>query len=66
MNKAKFIKDVTIVDPDDMSEVEVSIFKHVNGKMFGLDNNFIDQELEEDFEITIDPFDANDTVLLVM
>lgn len=66
MNKANFISTVSVVDPSDMSEVEVKIFKHQNGKMFGLDNNYIDQELEENFEITIDPFDANETVLLVI
>jgi len=65
MNKAKFIKEVTVVDPDSMNEVEISIFKHENGGMFGLDASFIDQELEEDFEIAIDPFNVNENVHLI-
>ena len=65
MNTAKFVKEVTIVDPDNMNEVEVSIFKHQNGGMFGLDASFIDQELEEGFEIAIDPFDTNSNVRLI-
>ncbi len=65
MNKAKFIKDVTVIDPDTMSEVDVTIFKHENGGMFGLDASFIDQELEEDNEITVDPFNVNESILLI-
>lgn len=65
MNKAKFIKEVTVIDPDTMGEVEVSIFKHPNGAMFGIDASFIEQVLEEENEITIDPFNVNETVLLI-
>jgi len=65
MNKAKFVTDVTVIDPDTLGEVDVTIFKHQNGGMFGLDASFIDQELEEDNEITVDPFNVNESVLLI-
>jgi len=65
MNKAKFVKDVTVIDPDTLGEVEVTIFKHPNGGMFGLDASYIEQELEEDNEITVDPFNVNESILLI-
>lgn len=65
MNKAKFVKDVTVIDPDTLGEVEITIFKHQNNGMFGLDASFIEQELKEDYEITVDPFNVNESVLLI-
>lgn len=65
MNTAKFVKDVTVIDPDTLGEVEVTIFKHENGGMFGIDASYIEQELEEDNEITVDPFNVNESVLLI-
>lgn len=29
--RAKFIKEITVVDPDTQSDVELSLFKHENG-----------------------------------
>lgn len=65
MYKAKFVADITVIDPDTLGEVEVTIFKHEQGGMFGLDASFIDQVLEEDMEVTIDPFNVNQSVLLI-
>ncbi len=65
MNKANYVADITVIDPDTLGEVEVTIFKHPNGAMFGIDASFIEQVLEEENEITIDPFNVNETILLI-
>jgi hypothetical protein len=58
MQTAKLIQTITINDPEG-GEVEVDIFKHSNGGIFGLDASYIDQELnlDDDEPIIIpDPF----------
>jgi len=47
MNRAKFVKEVTVIDPDTEGEVKISIFKHENGGMFGIDSSYIDQVLPD-------------------
>lgn len=38
MNTAKYIKEITVVDPDSKGEVQVSMFKHEqSGGIFGID-----------------------------
>lgn len=68
MNTAKFVLEVKVIDPDTQGEVEISIFKHENGGMFGIDSSYIAQVLEDEDEPQIpDPFDLDmtpDTVLL--
>jgi hypothetical protein len=51
---AKFVKEISVIDPDSKGQVEISIFKHSNGGMFGLDSSFIDQAMDDDF--IVDPF----------
>lgn len=46
--KAKFVKEITVIDPDTKGEVSMSVFKHDNGGMFALDSSFIEQELPEE------------------
>lgn len=65
MNTAKFVLDIKVIDPDTFGEVDVTIFKHQNGGMFGLDASYIEQVLEEDHEITLDPFEVNSNVKLI-
>jgi hypothetical protein len=58
MTTAKLIQTIKINDPEG-GEVEVDIFKHSNGGIFGLDASYIDQELNLDDEgpiIIPDPF----------
>jgi len=58
MNKAKFVSQVTVIDPDSMGEVEISVYKHENGGMFGVDSSFIEQNFEDDEPVIIpDPID---------
>jgi len=45
MNRAKFLQEVTVIDPDSQGEVQVSIFKHENGGIFGIDSSYIEQVL---------------------
>ena len=46
--EAKYIKDIVIQDPDTGGDVEVTLFKHEGGGIFGIDASYIDQVAEED------------------
>ena len=46
--EANYIKDIVIQDPDTGGDVEVTIFKHEGGGIFGIDSSYIDQVAEED------------------
>lgn len=48
MKQAKFVKEITVIDPDTNSPVDISIYKHENGGMFGIDSSYIEQVLEDD------------------
>jgi len=62
MNRAKMFAEITVIDPDTKGEVEVSMFKHENGGIFGIDTSYIDQCLPEDGDCFIpDPFETNFT-----
>jgi len=58
MNTAKFVKEITVTDPDSKGEVAMSVFKHDNGGMFALDSSFIEQVFPEDEQPLLipDPF----------
>lgn len=57
MNKAKFVKEVIVEDPDGGS-ISLAVYKHSNGGMFAIDSSFVEQIFEDD-EIAIipDPLD---------
>jgi hypothetical protein len=55
MNTAKQITTITVTDPDSNAPVEVAIFKHNGGGMFGVDASF----LANTDEPVYDPFDGN-------
>ncbi len=42
MNKAKYVQDITVIDPDTKGEVDITIFKHETGYMFAIDASYID------------------------
>lgn len=65
MKTAKWVADVTVIDPNTLGDVEVSIFKHENGGMFGIDASFIDQVLEEGNERVPDPLCKGSIVQLI-
>ena len=59
MHTAKFVKVVSVTDPDTKGLVELSIYKHQNGGMFAIDSSFLDQVVNtDDFDRAIipDPF----------
>jgi len=67
MNKANFVKEIVVIDPDSKGEVQLSIYKHENGGMFAIDSIFLDQVARtDDYDrpIISDPFnDFEDEVL---
>jgi len=67
--KAKFIKTIVVTDPDDRGDVEVTLFKHENGGIFGVDSSYLiyleGSEFEEDELITLpDVFNEGEKVVL--
>lgn len=67
MNKAKFVKEITVIDPDTKGEVELSVFKHENGGMFAMDSSYLDQCFDDEVDPLIpDPFSTTDNVVVVL
>ena len=64
MHTAKLIEEITVIDPDTKGEVEVSIFKHECGGMFGIDDSFIDNVLIDSKPSVPDPFNKGVLVKL--
>jgi len=63
MNTAKFVKEITVIDPDSKGEVELTVYKHEGGGIFAMDSSFLDQCFDEDnYPVIPDPFSANDVV----
>lgn len=67
-HKAKFVKEITVIDPDTLNEVEVSIYKHENGGMFGIDTSYADQVLDEGDKMPLcmpDPFQLSKHLVIL-
>jgi hypothetical protein len=59
MKTAKFVKEITVIDPDSKGEVNLSVYKHEGGGMFAIDSSFLDQVVRtDDYDrpIISDPF----------
>lgn len=57
MRTAKFVKEITVIDPDSKSEVQLVVYKHENGGMFAIDSSFLDQCCDDDtYPVIPDPF----------
>lgn len=41
--RAKFVKEITVEDPDTGAPIEMEVYKHENGGMFAIDSSFLDQ-----------------------
>jgi hypothetical protein len=57
--RAKFVKEIVVEDPDTGNLIEMEVYKHENGGMFGIDTSYVDQVLGdgESMELCIpDPF----------
>jgi hypothetical protein len=58
MNTAKYITEITVIDPDSNAPVELTVLKHENGGMFAMDSSYLDQCFEDDIDPVIaDPFE---------
>ena len=63
--EAKFFKEITVIDPDTNGNVEISLFKHENGGIFGIDSSYIEQCMPEEGDAFInDPFNKKGKILL--
>ena len=63
VNKAIFIQEVSVTDPESDAPVSISIYKDkTSGGMFGVDSSFLDT-LEEDENVT-EPFNGNKVELV--
>lgn len=71
MNTAKFVKTITVTDPDSGSPVDLSVYKHnQSGGMFAIDSSYLDQCFDDDnYPVIPDIMNVNrfgDTKLKVM
>jgi hypothetical protein len=41
--RAKFVREITVIDPDTLGEVQLSVYKHEAGGMFAIDSSYVDQ-----------------------
>jgi len=58
MNKAKFVKQIVVTDPDTKGLVELDVFKHENGGMFAVDDSYLQQNFDDETDPVIaDPFE---------
>lgn len=63
MNKANFIKEITVVDLDTSAPVEVAIYKdRQSGAIFGIDSSYIMTLSDED--PVSNPFNGDDIELM--
>lgn len=63
MKNSKFVTEVFVTDPDTKNVIDVAIYKHENGGMFGVDSSYIDQVLGENEPIP-DVFNPGESVSL--
>lgn len=40
--RAKFVEEIVVKDPDTGNLVEIEIYKHENGGMFGIDSSYLE------------------------
>jgi hypothetical protein len=67
MRTAKFVKEITVIDPDSKGEVEMEVYKHENGGMFAMDSSFLEATTDSDsYPVIRDPFESTGKVMLVM
>lgn len=52
--KAKFVREVTINDPETGNEVQLEVYKHPNGSMFAVDSSYLDQNFDDEEPVIFD------------
>ena len=64
-NSAEYVKTVTVRDPDSNGYVDIEVFKHEGGGMFGIDSSYLEQCFDDDTDPVIqDPFNDDQIVTL--
>jgi len=61
--KAKYIKEIEVIDPDSGLGVDIAVYKHENGGIIAIDSSYIDQVCDEEATI-LDPFELDTTLTL--
>jgi hypothetical protein len=68
--RAKFVNEITVVDPDTKGEVKMEVYKHEGGGMFAIDSSFIEQVLgqldEAETAMIMDPFNPTEPTQLYL
>jgi len=60
INNAKFVTEITVIDPDSKGEVQMEVYKHEAGGMFAIDSSYLEQVCDEDsYPVVPDVFSAN-------
>lgn len=72
-NRAKFVKEITVEDPDTGFSIEMEVYKHENGGMFAINSSYLDQVAEEEEglgetpeAVIMDPFSYGDPQTLYL
>jgi metal-dependent HD superfamily phosphatase/phosphodiesterase len=59
MRNAKFVTEISIIDPDSKEPVDIEVYKHPNGGIFAIDSSYLEQNYDDDVNPNItDPFDV--------
>lgn len=67
MKTAKYVQQITVIDPDSNLPVELEIYKHSNGGMFAMDSSYLEQTHDDDtYPIIPDPFGENGSRTVLM
>lgn len=62
MNKAVFVTEITVTDPDTNALVWLSVFKdHISGSLFAIDSSYLEQTFEDDDIIAVPNVFLSDT-----
>ena len=63
--EAKYVNEITVIDPDTKGEVQLAVYKHENGGMFAMDLFYLEQVADEseDCYNIIDPFGPKPDIL---
>jgi hypothetical protein len=65
MLKAKFIEEITVIDPDTKGNVQLEIYKHPGGGIFAIDGSYLETFDENEPIIIPDPFDNEFSELML-
>lgn len=62
---AKFITEISVLDPDSNGMVELAVYKEEHGGMFAIDSSYITQMFDEDEDIIVPSLFGNGKIKLI-